>query len=649
MSSHRIITSVTAVVVLGAVAMAIGQTADPPPPPSLKTVAVPEPPNLYDYVADKETAIILGKALFWDMKVGSDGVMACASCHFHAGADSRSINQVNPGSLMRDLQGGLTRDGTFVRIRLNSHLEPGMFPLRKLVNPADRASDAQRDTSDVISSQGVFNMRFEGVVPGIGEELMSRPPDPDFNVAGVNVRRVEPRHTPTVINAVFNHRNFWDGRAQNEFNGVNEWGDRDPNARVFMNGPKNKLVPVKIRLIDSSLASQALAPIVSSFEMSADGRTAADIGNKFSKAKGKKLSSAQPLSGQLVHPEDSVLGELSQWPSPGLKVKDYETLIKKAFRKEWVHSNALIQVAADGTVNVVSKGKRASADNEYTLVEYNFPLFFGLALQLYQATLVSDDTPYDRWRESRGTLSPEALLGLEVFLGQNVTRGAGSKPVGARCINCHAGPEFTDASVASILRSGVTRPREGQELDRGWNNIGVRPTLNDVAVGGKDPFGNELSITRMRRLDRDAPPYIAVDGAFKAPGLRNVELTAPYFHNGGYLTLEDVVEFYSRGGDFASLRGVDGTQIQPLSAPVMNAHEQAGVVAFLKSLTDERVLYRRAPFDHPQLFIPHGQLEKDGILVPDPLRPGQALDRMREVPAVGRDGGAPLPKFLQFR
>src|SRR2546422_8026734 len=40
-------------------------------------------------------------------------------------------------------------------------------------------------------------------------------------------------------------------------------------------------------------------------------------------------------------------------------------------------------------------------------------------------------------------------------------------------------------------------------------------------------------------------------GAFKAPGLRNVELTGPYMHNGGMATLEQVVDFYSRGGDFA--------------------------------------------------------------------------------------------------
>ena len=66
----------------------------------LSQIPVPEPPNLSDFVADKAAAIRLGKALFWDMQVGSDGVTACASCHYRAGADPvniRTRNQIHPG------------------------------------------------------------------------------------------------------------------------------------------------------------------------------------------------------------------------------------------------------------------------------------------------------------------------------------------------------------------------------------------------------------------------------------------------------------------------------------------------------------------------------------------------------------------------
>ena len=71
-----------------------------PMPISLKHLSVPEVPGLLNgpnpIVVNKAAAIALGKALFWDTNVGSDGI-ACASCHFHAGADRRIKNQVAPG------------------------------------------------------------------------------------------------------------------------------------------------------------------------------------------------------------------------------------------------------------------------------------------------------------------------------------------------------------------------------------------------------------------------------------------------------------------------------------------------------------------------------------------------------------------------
>ena len=72
---------------------------------SLKTVPTPEPANLNQFLKTdlngavsqdaRTAAIALGKALFWDSAVGSDGT-ACATCHFNAGADSRSKNQLDP-------------------------------------------------------------------------------------------------------------------------------------------------------------------------------------------------------------------------------------------------------------------------------------------------------------------------------------------------------------------------------------------------------------------------------------------------------------------------------------------------------------------------------------------------------------------------
>lgn len=136
-----------------------------------------------------------------------------------------------------------------------------------------------------------------------------------------------------------------------------------------------------------------------------------------------------------------------------------------------------------------------------------------------------------------------------------------------------------------------------------------------------------------------------VQGAFKIPSLRNVALTAPYFHNGDALTLREVVELYSRGGNVAPIHELDGTIIEPLGIPLLTSDEIDAIVAFLEALTDERVLYRRAPFDHPQLFVPNGH-PGDSSSTIDADGDGLADDLMIEIPAVGAAGADPLPGFL---
>ena len=88
--------------------------------PSLKTVAVPQPTNVNQYIANRAALTLLGKALFWDMQLGSDGRTACATCHFHAGADHRSQHQlVSP---------------------LNSTLAASDFPFHALSDPTNSSS-----------------------------------------------------------------------------------------------------------------------------------------------------------------------------------------------------------------------------------------------------------------------------------------------------------------------------------------------------------------------------------------------------------------------------------------------------------------------------------------------------------------------------
>ena len=652
-----------AAIVAGAILaghVASAQLVDPgvsQPLASLKTVSVPEPSNLGEFVKDKSAAILLGKSLFWDLQVGSNGNQSCASCHFHAGVDTRIKNQISPG-LLRVAANGAPNPDTIFNLggAPNNVLKIGDYPFHKLANPNDRSSQVLSDTNDVAGSQGVNLTQFLDIVPGSAIDKVVVKPDPVFNVQGINVSQVTERNTPSTINAVFNFRNFWDGRAQNEFNGVNPFGSRDKDAFLLKAPTKQSaLQKVKISLKNSSLASQAVGPPLSSVEESATGRTFPDIGQKFDRLKikklpretGKKLRVLPPLNRQLVHPEDSVLGVFSNSPRTGLKQKTYETLVQDAFQPQWWDSKQIIKVGADGTRSF-KQPQGALATDEFTLMDYNFSLFMGLAIQLYESTLVSNNAPFDQYMEGNSNaLTVQQKKGKDLFEGR------------AKCINCHGGAEFTNASVKNVQNERLERMTMGNGgeavYDNGFYNIGVRPTLEDLGVGGKDPFGNPLSESRLAakglfpsllnatpNISVGANERIAADGAFKTPGLRNIELTAPYFHNGGQLTLRQVVDFYNRGGDFHE-NNIDNldADIQDLG---LSEEDKTSLVAFMVSLTDDRVRYQRAPFDHPQLFVTNGHLGDQNAVTNDGT--GQATTTTLELAAVGRNGSAPLPNFL---
>ena len=140
--------------------------------------------------------------------------------------------------------------------------------------------------------------------------------------------------------------------------------------------------------------------------------------------------------------------------------------------------------------------------------------------------------------------------------------------------------------------------------------------------------GPDFNIANQQAI-QDMPT--AIDGSFKTSGLRNVELTGPYFHNGGHLTLEQVVDFYNRGGDFALENLGDlSPNINPLD---LDDTQKGDLVAFLKTLTDERVRCELAPFDHPEIQLPEGSINTSA-----PGKPTQAEDLITNIPAVGAGG-----------
>jgi hypothetical protein len=132
-----------------------------------------------------------------------------------------------------------------------------------------------------------------------------------------------------------------------------------------------------------------------------------------------------------------------------------------------------------------------------------------------------------------------------------------------------------------------------------------------------------------------------VNGTFKAPQLRNVELTGPYFHNGGQISLRQVVDFYNRGSDFTNLGEFDPN----IHALNLGDQDKTDLVAFLLALTDERVAFERAPFDHPSLCVANGESGSDTLVAIGPPLPGggsaaRAADNIMCVDAVGARGRA---------
>jgi cytochrome c peroxidase len=614
---------------------------------------VPLPENLDEFVKSREAAVQLGKALFWDMQVGSDSVQACASCHFHAGADNRSRSQLNPGTLnfvderYNDVVGyfiaGRVPDFSFQTKQPDQRLTPQDFPFVKSIQQFNRNANgtigpASNNSNDIASSMGVFFMSFDGIEPGLATELGTPLQDLVFQADGSNVRRVEHRNSPSVINAVFNYANFWDGRANPHYNGKNAFGDQDQTAAILVNQPDTGLAFAQISLHNASLASQAMSPLPSNFEMAfgAPGnvRNLFEIGYKLLRPSSQSGVPLTPLGLQKVNRRDSVLGELSNAPYPGLD-KTYEQMIQEAFADIFWDSTELLQ---------------GPNDISFTQMEANFSLFFGLAVMLYESTLVADHSPFDRWMETgrfnKGFREKE-LAGLNLFVNQG------------QCISCHSGPELTNASVRNA-EDGSNAIRamamaQGTALyDNGFYNISVTPTTDDIGRGDFDPFGRPIAFARLSMFDRlgiinipftvignDTIPAldedlgsavcddsngngvcersepiwpefqrVAVDGAFKTPGLRNSELTGPYFHNGGMATLRQVVQFYNRGGNFCSFNQKD---LDPTIAPLgLDERQEKQLVAFLVSLTDKRVKHQRAPFDHPELRIPESGLDTVG-------------------------------------
>jgi cytochrome c peroxidase len=150
-----------------------------------------------------------------------------------------------------------------------------------------------------------------------------------------------------------------------------------------------------------------------------------------------------------------------------------------------------------------------------------------LALATFQRAIVSGDAPFDRWiKGSETAINEPAKRGFDLFVGK------------ARCVSCHSGWEFTDAS---------------------FHDIG---TANNGDIGRGVLF----------------PTSVKLHYAFKTPTLRDVARRAPYMHDGSVKTLEAVIDLYDRGG-------IERPSRSELIAPLkLSKTEKADLIAFLQTL-----------------------------------------------------------------
>jgi len=187
------------------------------------------------------------------------------------------------------------------------------------------------------------------------------------------------------------------------------------------------------------------------------------------------------------------------------------------------------------------------------------------ALSSFVRSIVTADSPYDRFTYGgdRDALNESEIRGLDLFLSEHT-----------ECHHCHGGFHFTLSTVTA----------DSTFVERSFHNTG----LYNVDGDGSYPLADQ-GLFNITGLERDM-------GAFRAPSLRNVALTAPYMHDGSVETLEEVIDLYSAGGrviEDGPLAG-DGRDNPHKSGFVrefsLSEQDKADLLAFLEALTDESAL-----------------------------------------------------------
>ncbi|WP_313091140.1 cytochrome-c peroxidase [Chryseobacterium flavum] len=179
---------------------------------------------------------------------------------------------------------------------------------------------------------------------------------------------------------------------------------------------------------------------------------------------------------------------------------------------------------------------------------------FSKALSSYVASLYSFDSDFDRFMRNEQNISDEVKKGFNLFMGK------------ANCATCHFAPHF----------SGLVPPffneNESEVLGITTKPAKQLPVQLDQDLGrGNSPVKKEKS-------------WI-YDYSFKTVTVRNIALTKPYFHNGAFNTLEEVLDFYNEGGGEGLGLKMRNQTLAPDKLNLTET-EKKQIIAFLNALTD---------------------------------------------------------------
>lgn len=193
------------------------------------------------------------------------------------------------------------------------------------------------------------------------------------------------------------------------------------------------------------------------------------------------------------------------------------------------------------------------------------------AIAAFQRTLLSGNSKYDRYLQGKEVLAPAEDRGMKLFFGEK-----------AECFHCHGSFNFNDHIVHAKSRI----------VETPFHNTG----LYNIGGTGAFPEPNR-GVFELTAKVKDM-------GLFRAPSLRNVEVTAPYMHDGSIATLEEALRHYAAGGRVLTAGPYAGDgRAHPNKSDLitlidLSPQEQSDIVAFLRTLTDHEFL-RNPKFSNP--------------------------------------------------